>query len=214
MNLLTRITATLTGKVEEMVAQVENHEAIVAVALKDTRAAVAKAKIRLDRVHKDGESLQKKQQEATQMQTVWEERARNIAAEDEAKALECMARRNHCREQAVQLHTMLTRHAEMESKLTEEVRHMEQRLAQLTQQQNLMRSRQSTAEAMRIISQIENHSGNGIEDIFDRWEIRIAEAEYSSGTSSEVDTLERSFAKTEHNDQLKADLSALLTKKE
>lgn len=214
MKLLTRITATLTGKMEEIVSQVENHDAIVAVALKDTRAAVAKAKVRLDRVHNDGENLRKKQEELTRMQGVWAERARSIAAQDEAKALECIARRNQCSEQAAKTQTLLLRHTEMESTLQENVRSMEHRLQELTQQQNLMRSRQSTAEAMRVISHIENHAGNGIEDTFDRWEMRITETEYSSGSATDIDSLDVAFVKAENTEQLKADLAALLGNKE
>ena len=214
MNLLTRITATLTGKMEEMVSQVENHDAVIAAALKDTRAAVAKAKVRLDRVRKDGNNLRQRIEECNRMQIVWADRARGSAAHDEAKALECIARRNQCSEQAVQTQTLLQRHSEIESSLQQNVKGMEQRLQTLTQQQNLLRSRQSTAEAMRVISQIENTSSNGIEDTFDRWEMRITETEYTSGSITEMDSLDSSFMRAENTEQLKAELAALLNTKE
>jgi phage shock protein A len=214
MNLLTRITATLTGKVEGMVSQIENHDAVVEAALKDTRAAVAKAKVRLDRVCKDGDILRKRLEVYKQMQAVWAERALGSATQDQAKALECIARRNLSGEQVLQIQTLLQRHDEIERKLQENVRGMEQRLQTLTQQQNLMRSRQSTAEAMRVISRIENNSGNGIEDTFDRWEMRITETEYASGSSAEIDSLDAAFMQAENTEKLKADLAALLGQKE
>lgn len=210
MNIFARITATLTGKLDEMVAHVENHDAVVALALKDTRAATAKAKVRLERVHKDGEAMRKRLQEAMRMERLWENRAKETAAKDEQKALACIARRNQCREQATQLQTALTRHEELEIKLRENVQRMEQRLRDIAQQQNLMRSRQSTADAMRIISKIEGATDNGIEDTFDRWEMLITETEYSLGHMSDADTLDMSFVKAENTAQLQAELSELL----
>lgn len=210
MNIFARITATLTGKLDEMVAHVENHDAVVALALKDTRAATAKAKVRLERVHKDGEAMRKRLQEAMRMERLWENRAKETAAKDEQKALACIARRHQCREQATQLQTALTRHEELEIKLRENVQRMEQRLRDIAQQQNLMRSRQSTADAMRIISKIEGATDNGIEDTFDRWEMLITETEYSLGHMSDADTLDMSFVKAENTAQLQAELAELL----
>lgn len=210
MNLFTRISATLTRKMDDMVSQVENHDAVVAVALKDTRAAVAKAKVRLERVRKDGESMRKRLSDATHMAQLWENRAKETAAKDEQKALACIARRNQCREQIVQTQAALVRHEELENKVSENVQRMEQRLRDITQQQNLMRSRQSTADAMRIINQIEGSTDNGIEDTFDRWETLITETEYSIGHMSSTDTLDMSFAKEESTMQLQAELAALL----
>lgn len=210
MNLFTRITATLTSKVDQVVSHVENHDAIVEVALKDTRAAVAKARIRLDRVRKDGHAMRQRLQEMQRMEQLWAERAKGIAAEDEQKALECIARRNRCRQQAVQTQEALIRHEELEQKIGDNVKRMEQRLTELTQQRNLMRSRQSAAEAMRIISRIESSSAHGIEDTFDRWEMLITETEYASGELSETDSLDTTFLKEENTMQLRAELDVLL----
>jgi phage shock protein A len=213
MNLFTRISATLTGKLDEIISHVENHDAVVAVALKDTRAAVAKAKVRLERVRKDGVALQKRLEDATRMTQLWENRAKDTAAKDEQKALACIARRNQCREQIVQTQTALARHEQLEAKVSENVQRMEHRLRDIMQQQNLMRSRQSTADAMRIINQIEGSTDYGIEDTFDRWETLITETEYSIGHMSSTDTLDLSFVKEENTMQLQAELAALLVSK-
>ena len=213
MNLFSRISATFTGKLDEIISHVENHDAVVAVALKDTRTAVAKAKVRLERVRKDGEAMQKRLEDATRMAQLWENRAKDTAANDEQKALACIARRNQCREQIAQTQTALARHKELEAKVSENVQRMEHRLREITQQQNLMRSRQSTADAMRIINQIEGSADYGIEDTFDRWEALITETEYSIGHMSSTDTLDLSFAKEENTAQLQAELAELLVSK-
>ncbi len=213
MNVFTRISATLTGKLDEVISHVENHDAVVAVALKDTRAALAKAKVRLERVRKDGNTMRKRLDEAIRMTDLWEGRAKETAAKDEQKALTCIARRNQCREQIMQTQDSLARHEELETKVSENVQRMEQRLRDITQQQNLMRSRQSTADAMRIIDKIEGSADNGIEDTFDRWEMLITETEYSTGHMSDTDALDMSFVKEENTMQLQAELIELLDTK-
>ncbi len=214
MNLLTRISATVTGKLEEAVSHVENHDAVVAVALKDTRAAVAKARVRMQQVQKDGAAMRTRLEQLQEKETLWAERARNTAADDEAKALECVARRNQCREQITKTRQALRKHEELEHRVRENVTRMEERLREMNHQQNLMRSRQSTADAMRIINKIEDQSQGGIEATFDRWEMLITETEYASDTLPDVDSLDHAFVKEEQTAELKAELEALLSEKE
>jgi phage shock protein A len=211
MNLFTRITATLSGKVDDLVSHVENHDAIVEVALKDTRAALAKARVRLARVQKDGEALHHRLSEAQRMESVWTERAKATAAADEKKALECVGRRNQCREQATQTAEALARHEELERTIGSSVERMEQRLSELSQQRNMLRSRHSAADALRVINRIEGSSAHGIEDTFDRWEMLITETEYSNGNLPYTDTLDADFRSVEDASALRADLAALLT---
>lgn len=211
MNLFNRITATFTSKVDSIVSRVENHDAVVEVALNDTRAALAKARVRLARIRKDGDGLRQKCEELRQMENTWAERAKAIATEDEKKALACINRRNLCREQAAQTWQALSRHQELEEQISASVGRMEQRLAELVQQRNLLRSRHSTAEAQRVLHQIEGGSAHGIEDTFDRWEALITETEYAIGSyGPQVDSLDADFARQENDEKLKADLAALL----
>lgn len=211
MNLIHRISATFSSKVDSLVSHVENHDAVVEAALKDTRNALAKARVRLTRVHKDGENLRRKLHELRHMEATWTERAKTTASDNEQKALECVGRRNLCREQASQTAITLKQHEELEANMADSVTRMEQRLTELTQQRNMMRSRHSAADAQRVINQIEGSSAHGIEDIFDRWEMLITETEYASGNlCQQTDALDAGFAKQENSEALKADLAALL----
>lgn len=211
MNLFNRISATFTSKVDHLVARVENHDAVIDVSLKDTRAALAKARVRLARLQKDGEAMRNKLAELRSMETTWTERAKSVAAEDEQKALACVSRRNQCRAQVVQTAEALQRHEEVQQRISDTVSRMESRLGELNQQRNLMRSRHSAADAQRVLSEIEGSSAHGIEDTFDRWEMLITETEYATGTyAPATDTLDASFAKQEDEASLKADLADLL----
>ncbi|MCH2547682.1 MAG: PspA/IM30 family protein [Alphaproteobacteria bacterium] len=212
MRLFTRISATVSSKLEDMVAHVENHDAIIAATLRETRAAVAKSRVRLERVRKDGQALRQRMETLIEQEKLWTDRARSVAASDEAKALECVARRNQCREQIEQTIKTLAHHDQLENQVAENVQRMEQRLTTIAQQQNMMRSRQSTAEAIRVVSQIEGNTASGIEDTFDRWEMLITETEYANGYNSEssIDVMENAFLKQESNDSLKEELANIL----
>ena len=197
MNLFTRLSATLTGKLESAVSHIENHDAVVEVALKDTRSAVAKARVRLEQVRRDGKSMHMRREMLIEKEAQWTKRAQEVAAEDEHKAIECLARRNQCREQIAQIKQALVRHGQLEQTVSANVARMEERLREMSQQQTLMRSRQSTADAMRIINKIEDASSGGIDATFDRWEMLITETEYANGNLPDVDALDLSFVKEE-----------------
>lgn len=210
MHLFKRITATLNASVSNVVSHIENHDAIVDAALKETHAAAAKARVRLARIRKDGEQIRARLKEAERMETVWTERAVSSAREDEQKALSCISRRNACRAQKQQGMQSLARHEEIEREITASVERIEQRVQQLTQQRNQMRSRHSAADALNVINKIEGGSAWGIEDVFERWEMVITETEYANGAATEPDSLNASFHQEETQEALKADLASLL----
>jgi phage shock protein A len=212
MNLLQRITATFTSTVGNVVSHVENHDAVVEAALKETHNAAAKARVRLTRLQRDGENMRRKLREIQDAEALWSERAIASAKQDEHRALECVKRRNACRKHIAQTSEALARHEEVEREVSTSVARIEQRLETLTQQRNMMRSRHSAADAMRVINRIEDNSSHGIEDIFDRWEILITETEYANGgaNTAHSDAFDASFTKQENEDELKADLHALL----
>ena len=45
MSIFKRLTATFSSRVDQMVSQIENHDAVVEVAIKESRQATAKAKV-------------------------------------------------------------------------------------------------------------------------------------------------------------------------
>ena len=74
----------------------------------------------------------------------------------------------------------------------------------------MMRSRQSVAEAMRTINNIEGVSYGEIEDTFDRWEINLGETEIMIGAATTSDPLDSAFLTEEETTELRAELGELL----
>ena len=210
MSLIRRISTSITSSVDRAVSKVENHDAIINAALRDTQQAAAKSRVRLERVRKDGNGLKRRYSDLQQAVVRWTERARNVAGENEAKALECLRRRKDCEAQLHNLRDSIEKHDELESRIVEQVKKIEARIGEVAQQRNMMRSRQSVAEAMRTINNIEGVSYGEIEDTFDRWEINLGETEILMGAVSMSDPLDSAFLAVEDTAELRAELKCLL----
>ena len=211
MGIINRITTTLSASVDKAVSQVENHDAVIDVSIKDCRTALSKAQVRYSRVKKDKQNLQAKLKELQEMQTTWENRAKSVAKEDEKTALDCLHRKNICKQRIANTQQALIQHEELEQKVGASINKIEQRLSHITQQRNMMRSRHSAADALRTINSIEGSSKNDVDDTFERWEMVISEAEYEVGQELEsVDLLDKAFAEKEDEAVLRAELADLM----
>lgn len=214
MSLIRRISTSITSSVDRAVSKVENHDAIINSALRDTQQAAARSRVRLERVRKDGHSLTTRHANLLLAISRWTERAKTIGATDEAKALECLRRRKDCEMQLQNLELSIEKHEELQSRIAEQVKKIEIRIGEVAQQRNMMRSRQSVAEAMRTINNVEGVSYGEIEDTFDRWEINLGETEILMGANSPSDPLDSAFLAEEDTAELRAELSVLLKQDE
>ncbi len=212
MSLFKRISTTVSTTVERAVNKVENHDAIINAALRETQTAAARSRVRLARVRKDGEGLKSRRKELKTAVSQWTERARDAAERDERKALECLRRKNECETRLAALEDSIDKHNLLESQVADNLKKIEGRIGEVSHQRNMMRSRQSVAEAMRVINNIEGVSYGEIEDTFDRWEINLGETEVLMGPAVE-DPLEAEFLEAEDEAELRAELAALLEPK-
>ncbi|NNF17735.1 MAG: hypothetical protein HKN70_13405 [Gammaproteobacteria bacterium] len=210
MGLFKRISATITSSVDQAITRVENHDAIVAAAIKSTQTSAAKARVRLARVQKDGETLRARAHSLNRAEAAWASRAKTVAANDKPRALECVRRRKQVQAQLEHINASLKQHDELEGQVADTLQKIQARLAEMNQQRNMMRSRESVADAMRIINNLNGANASDIEETFDRWEVLITESELSSGNYDQVDTLEAGFIEVEDQAELEAELDALL----
>lgn len=209
MSIFKRLSATLFSRVDSVVSEIENHDAIIEASIRDNKHALAKAKVRFNRLQADGRRLQQRLEELQAAEAQWERRAKDQAEHDEQTALQCLQRRRECRKRAAQVENMLAEHRQAESRLAGELETMEGRIREINQQRSLLRTRQSTADAMRTFKAIEDCSYIDIEDTFEKWEVRVTEAELASGELEAVDDLERRFIDAEELVGLQAELKDL-----
>ena len=60
MSVFKRLSATLFSHVDRAVSEIENHDAIIEAAIRDQQRALAKAKVRLNRLRAEGRKLEKR----------------------------------------------------------------------------------------------------------------------------------------------------------
>lgn len=209
MRYLKRWTTGVMSRIDTFVGQVENHEALVNEALKDLQQATARAQVQLKRVREDGERLRRQLTEQREQAERWRDRAK-ASVEDDGRAVECLRRAKAARGSVEELERRIEEHGRTEQHLVGDVRSLDVRLAKLKEQRNLMRTRQSRAEALGVVQGSVVHLTSDIDDMFDRWEIRVTEAESVGdvGLHGE-DSFECEYTSQEEQAELHAELEAL-----
>lgn len=210
MSFFKRFSTTIVTRLDTLVGQIENHDAVVDATLRDTRQAVARARVRLGRVQRDGERLNNRL--ATERDNVqrWAERAKRVA-EDESRALECLRRRRTAQRRVAELEAEIARHDDTAKRLQRDIRAAEERLQTVQRQRNRLRSRESAAEARRVLADAEYPPC--LEDTLERWEECVLERELAVGEGDPLDDdddLERDFSAAEDDEDLRAELQDLL----
>ena len=94
MNIFKRFTTSVTATLDNTVRQIENHDAIIEATIKQTRQAAAKTKARINTLRQQQHTYETQLKAAQEQTKLWEQRATKLASNDQAKALQCIARRN------------------------------------------------------------------------------------------------------------------------
>lgn len=199
----------LGSRVDCVMSQIENQEGMVNAAIRKTRDAVGKASVQLNRVHQDGVRLQNQSEAARSAVESWRERARACMEQDEQRAMECLRRSKKAEREAIELERRLRGHRSIEKKLREDVGTIQTRLAELIEKRNLMRTRQTRAEAQQVTQNQADVSMSDIEEIFDRWEAKVSTAECLGGFILNDDNFDEEFLREEERATLHAELAAL-----
>jgi phage shock protein A len=212
MNSLRRFTASIISSFEGVVGQLENHEALVTTAIREAEQAAGRAKAQLSRVQKDGISMRKRVEELREQAQLWEDRAKRIATQDEPKALECVRRRQQYLSQASKIEEQAADHVKLERQLSADLVMVQEKLGGLRQQRNIMRTRESRAEALRVVQSIDSSTIGEIDDIFDRWEARISACEQHVDATlpPQGDELSLEFTSKEQEGELRSILNTLV----
>ena len=211
MSLFKRCTASITASFDRVISQVENHEAVVESAIREMQQAGAKARARLKRVRRDGELMRKRISDLEEMERVWEERAVRIHEEDEARALECVRRKNQVSRELKSLREQEREHGHLLKQLQSDLGTMDQRLDSLKRKKHALSARQYRAEALQLGQVDQLGVIAEVDEIFERWETRIDECE---AYGPDGDYFEEEFASEEEDEDLKASLEELLKQHE
>ena len=218
MNLFTRITATIGATAETAVSRFENHDAIAQSALIEARQAVAKARIRHQRLRRSVDDIRSNLDTCEKLEQTWTTRAQKLAYSDQARALQCLEQRQICREQLANHSQNLKKHETLEAGMTDRLQQMERRLQSMISQRNEMQSRESLARATQEMDRIDNQGHDGVDAIFERWELTISDTEIRNEVHhdelSSQPSLQRELDEEERQATLKDELAALMAEGE
>lgn len=158
----------------------------------------------------DGQEIRRNIENLNQRIEQWSARAKE-SADDESRALACLERRASCREQLTQAETALRDHMALEARASSNLEKMQARVEQVSLQRNRLRSRESMAKAARALNAVDGNGASGIDELFERWEINIGDAEiHSEVYAADPDPLAHEFETEEKRSRLKSELDELM----
>ena len=203
-----RWTTGLVTRVDSIVVQIENQEALVESAILDLSQRVAGARVQLTRVRKDGDALRRSIEETERDSTLWRDRARTEP--DQSRALECLRRAHRAKARLSELSERATEHERAEQRLRRDVSTIEQRLGLVKEQRNTMRTRQTRAEALALLRSAQGETGYEVEQVLERWDARVTETEIVAGCAEDAyDPFLEQFEREEESSDLLAELETL-----
>ena len=206
MKRMRRWKMSVTSWVDGVLAQIENHEATVSSAIGRVRQSTARARVQLKRVERDQRALRDALVKEEAAVDNW--RRRTNEAEDEEKALECLRRHKASERRVVHFRQRLEEHERAHKELSEGIRALNARLGELTERKNMMRTRQSRAEAAHGMAYTSGPLGD-LEDVFERWESRVGEIEIASECADPLDAFEAGYESAEEDAELLIELEEL-----
>jgi len=214
MSIFKRLSATLVSRIDHVVGEIENHEAVIQATLSDRQKKVAEAKVRLGQVRSEQQQLKHQLQKQQDNILLWRKRAIECAKGNEDKALECINRRRYCQQKSKTLEKTLEQYTQTADRLAKDIETSQQHLTEMKQKLTLMRARQSPRLALNVTDDASNHSANALEDSFNRWEVSMDQTEIPIDADDTTDSLERDFITQEQQEVLQKELMALLAEEE
>ncbi len=207
MNLFKRWTSSVYSSFDWMISQVENHEALVTSALREMKQAGGKANAQLKQIQRDGAAMRSRLAELEQAETSWKERALKAHESDRERALECLQRKKAVENERKALSEQLQDHEKFEKQLTADLKVIEQRIAELKRKKHTLCARQHRSDALRASAPEEIGLIAEIDDIFERWEIKLDQREEFSFAK---DSFEEEFVAEESREALNAELDQIV----
>ena len=212
MSLFKRLSTTLYSRIDQMVGEIENHDALIQAVIREQRKKLAAARMQLNRIKASEQKVARQIVELKENEARWSERAVRTAGEDERQALACLQRRRVVRQQLVKLEEAQTAYQQTASRMSADIARCEQELNESSRKHELMRARQTGIDAMNVFDEYSTSSIDTLETSFNRWELKLAQGEVNFDSNDFTDALEQEFLSQESEQQLRAELAELMEK--
>jgi len=205
---------TESATLDHTLIGIENHEAVVDAALKESRQALVRAKVRLAKLEKESSNLNNYITELGTEIELWQDRAKACAEDDRPKAIECLQRKNQRVRSLKLAKQQLAEQTQVSNQVRSTVEDAASKVQALQAQRNQMRSREAAAQAGAITNALDNHMADDVDSAMERWEVKVGQVEILNETQFEPltnhDPLAASFSATETGQALEAELDELM----
>jgi phage shock protein A len=209
MNGLKRIFISLAAQTTRIMDDFENHEAVAEAALREFAGLLAKVDAQARASTAELESLDRRVEQLKVDILTWSRRAVAEQAHDRTRALECVRRL-----QAKQRDLAETEQQRLSVSATlREIEHrrdeLRTQLTQLQQRHRQLVARQSHTDAQTLAGE-SDYTSTCPQDVFARWETRLATAEALQTPAHAPDVFAAQFTAAEEDQALQASLDELI----
>lgn len=212
MNSLKRIFITLKTQLDSVVDDFENHEALAGVAIKELEEWRVKTRVHQHRLQKMIEQFEAKLNELQKESALWSARAVKVRETDEQRALQCVKRLLHTRQQIQSTENQLREAQEQHQRLQADLSSIETQLRTLSTQKEVLAARQNRIELQSVFRSGRHNPAKEAESIFNRWEESITGAEFSHPDTESTGSFADAFIQEEEALELEMLLNELSAK--
>lgn len=209
MSIIKRTFTTVYSKLDNMVGEIENHEALIRAAIDEQRKKIAKARVQMARLQNHEITSSKQLAKLRFDEKQWGNRAVQEAENNEDLALQCMQRRKAQQEAITKLDEGISEYQLAITTMKTDISRSEEELVSISQKHQLMKAREASAEALSVVSDVGGSRLDNLADSFDRWEIKLGHTAQSE-LLEPVDDLEARYLSKESEQQLRVELDLLL----
>jgi phage shock protein A len=207
MSFIRRVAATLSANIDQAISRIENHDAVIEAAAHDTRQAAAELKVRLSRISSEVVRQREEINKLGRDELRWADRAGRVAAEDQPRALDCLRRRDGCRDRIDAMESRLERSQNLEHRLSAQLAQIDQRLADMDARRQELKGRELSSRGNAALVELDTDAAIDIDRAFDRWEVEVNRSEMVTGCWPQThDHLKDVFERDERDAKLRAEL--------
>lgn len=211
MNSLKRLFITLKTQLDYVADEVENHQALAEVAIKDLEAHRRKARIHQHRLQGMVEQFESQLGELHKEVETWSARAVKTKQQDEQRALQCVKCMLQTQQRIKLIEPQLKASQQQYRQLQEDLLAIDAQLRALHTQKEVLSARQNRVQLQAATMSNANPTQEAL-TIFKRWEESVVGWEFTSLEKDSKDSFTESFEQEENELALKALLTELVSK--
>jgi phage shock protein A len=209
MRTFHRLKQTLSVRIEALLDQVENQEALVVATIREVEQGAARVRAHKKACERRIHALGQKGDEHERQVALWRDRARRLGG-DREKALECVRRMRAASQAKDDARAELERQEALLRSISEDEQTIDEKLDELRRRRTALSSREARAGAEVGVEGLAD-----IDSVFDRWEARLEQREaLSESRSAGADSFAAKLTREEEAVALDAELDRLLSEEQ